>query len=126
MLAAFVLRHYSVKESPFANLRQVLAFVGGACVMAPAAASLIPAYVYVRRGWAPDLSDAWFVRFISNAVATLTLVPSLMMVWHFLSASAESTAPTDCVGAGVDVGDGGVLVPPHPASIMAARALPAR
>ena len=86
MLAAVALRHYSVKASPFANLRQVLAFVVGACVVAPAAASLIPAYVYVRQGWAPDLSDAWLARFISNAVATLTLVPPLMMVWHFLSA----------------------------------------
>jgi PAS domain S-box-containing protein len=90
MLAAFVLRHYSVNASPFSNLRQVLAFVVGACVVAPAAASLIPAYVYVRQGWAPGFSDAWLVRFISNAVATLTLVPSLMMAWHFLSTRATN------------------------------------
>ena len=99
MLAAFVLRHYSVKESPFSNFRQALAFVVGACVAAPAAASLIPAYVYVRQGWAPGFSDAWLVRFISNAVATLTLVPSLMMVWHFLSAR-----PTRVVRRPIELG----------------------
>ena len=99
MLAALVLRHYSVKESPFANLRQVLAFVVGACVVAPATASLIPAYVYVRQGWAADLTDAWLARFISNAVATLTLVPSLMMVWHFLF-----VRPTQVVRRPVELG----------------------
>ena len=86
MLAAYVLQRFPATESLYASLRKVLTFILGACLLAPAAASVIPAYVYVRQGWAPDVWDAWLIRFVSNAVATLTLVPSLIVGWQAFSA----------------------------------------
>src|SRR5688572_8997687 len=50
LLAAFVVRRFSGDTQLFADARRVLIFIGGACVVAPAVASLIPAYVYVSLG----------------------------------------------------------------------------
>ena len=77
VLAALVVRRYSGATLLFADINRVLTFIVGACVLAPALASLIPAYGYVAMGWADDFSQAWRVRTISNAIAMLTIVPSL-------------------------------------------------
>jgi signal transduction histidine kinase len=84
-LAAWLVRRYSATPHTFASARSVLAFIVGAGVVAPAAASLIPAYVYVSLGWAADFPQAWRVRFISNAIAMSTMVPPLLVTWRFLS-----------------------------------------
>ena len=99
LLAAFLLRRHTVGANPFSSLRHSVLFVVGAGLVAPAVASLIPAYVYVRQGWAPDFSDAWLARFISNAVATLTLVPALMIGWQCVS-----TRPVRTPRRGVEFG----------------------
>jgi PAS domain S-box-containing protein len=78
VLAALVVRRYSGATLLFADLYKVLTFIVGACVLAPALASLIPAYGYVAMGWASDFAEAWRVRTISNAIAMLTIVPSLV------------------------------------------------
>jgi PAS domain S-box-containing protein len=65
-----------------ADLRRSLVFVAGACIVAPAVASVTPAYVYVTLGWADSVFGAWRARTVSNAVATLALVPSLLAVWR--------------------------------------------
>ena len=39
----------------YGDLRTILTFILGACVVAPAVASLIPAYAYVHMGWATRL-----------------------------------------------------------------------
>ena len=83
-LAAFIVRRYSTGTSLFSDLRHVLAFILGASVVAPAVASLIPAYAYVHLGWAPDFPRAWVARTVSNAAASLTLVPSIVMAWRYL------------------------------------------
>jgi PAS domain S-box-containing protein len=85
-LAAEILHRYSRPTALFGSLREVLVFVAGASVLAPAAASLLPAYVYVRQGWAPDFSDAWTARTISNVVASLTLIPCVLVSWQYVSA----------------------------------------
>jgi PAS domain S-box-containing protein len=82
-LAAFIVQRYSTGSLFFGDLRTVLTFILGACVFTPAVASLVPAYAYVHLGWASDFSQAWRARAVSNAVATLTLVPSLMAVWQY-------------------------------------------
>ena len=84
-LAAWLLRRYSVTPCAFGSARSVLEFILGAGVLAPAAASLIPAYVYVSLGWAANFPQAWRVRAISNAIAMLTIVPSLLVTWRFVS-----------------------------------------
>lgn len=78
LLAAWILQRFGIDRNLFANLRTVLVFIGGACIAAPAIASLFPALVYVGQGWAADFASAWRARFITNAVASLTLVPTLL------------------------------------------------
>ncbi len=51
---------------------------------APAIASLIPAAVYVSLEWAPDFWDAWLARAVTNAVASMTLVPPFVVAGQFL------------------------------------------
>jgi PAS domain S-box-containing protein len=80
LLAAWSIRRFGGVPN-FADLRRVTVFVVGACLMAPAIASVVPASVYVTLGWAPDFLDAWRARTVSNTVATLTLVPSLLILW---------------------------------------------
>ena len=84
VLAAFIVRRYSTGTLLFGDLRTVLIFILGACVVAPAVASPIPAYAYVHLGWATDFSHAWRDRAVSNAVASLTLIPSMVMLWQYL------------------------------------------
>ena len=84
VLASFIVRRYSTGTLPFGDFRTALIFILGACVVAPAVASLIPAYAYVHLGWATDFSHAWRDRAVSNAVASLTLIPSMVMMWQYL------------------------------------------
>lgn len=84
LLAALVVRRYSGPGLLFADLHKVLTFIVGACVIAPAIASLISASAYVALGWAPDFAQAWRVRTISNAIAMLTIVPSVVVGLRYL------------------------------------------
>ena len=83
LLAAWIIRRFG-SLTIFADLRRVLVFVVGACLLAPAVASVAPSSVYVSLGWAPDFFEAWRGRSVSNTVATLTLVPSLLILWRYL------------------------------------------
>jgi integral membrane sensor domain MASE1 len=65
LLAAWSIRRFGGVPN-FADLRRVTVFVVGACLMAPASASVVPASVYVTLGWAPDFLDAWRARTVSN------------------------------------------------------------
>ncbi len=85
MLAAFVVRRFAGGTLLFADAGRVITFIVGACVLAPAVASLIPAYVYVSLGWASDFWQAWRARTVSNGVASLTLLPSLVIACQYLS-----------------------------------------
>ena len=85
LLGALVVRRYSGVTPLFGDLRRVMTFIAGVCLLAPAAASIVPAYVYVAMGWATDFGQAWQARVLTNAVAALTLVPSLVAFWQYLS-----------------------------------------
>jgi PAS domain S-box-containing protein len=83
LASLLVLRHSRI--SPFlADARSVFIFVTAVCITAPVVASLIPAAVYVRLGWAPDFVDAWWARAVTNSVASITLVPPLVVAGQFL------------------------------------------
>ncbi len=82
ILAAWIIRRFGSLEI-FADLRRVLVFVVGASLLAPALASVAPSFVYVSLGWAPDFFEAWRARAVSNTVATLTVVPSLLILWGY-------------------------------------------
>ena len=84
LLAAFAVKRYSSTRRLFSDLRGVAAFMVGASMVAPAVASLIPAYVYVSLGWAGDVWHAWLARTVSNAIASLTLVPPIVAGCHSL------------------------------------------
>jgi PAS domain S-box-containing protein len=83
LLAAWIIRRFGSLVI-FADLRRVLVFVVGGCLLAPAVASVVPSFVYVSLGWAPDFFEAWRARAVSNTVASLTLVPSLLIVCRSL------------------------------------------
>jgi PAS domain S-box-containing protein len=85
-IAAAIVRRYLRTRTLLADTRSVLIFVAGACLVAPAVASLIPASAYVSLGWAPDFVDAWLARSVSNAIASLGLVPALFVACQFVSA----------------------------------------
>jgi len=82
LLAAVIMRRYGA-VAIHEDSRQSLIFIIGACVVAPAIASLTPAYIYVSLGWATDVFAAWRARTVSNAMATLVLVPSLLALWRY-------------------------------------------
>src|SRR5262245_55174078 len=84
LLGALIVRRYSAVTPLFGDLRHVLTFIAGVCLVAPAAASIVPAYVYVAMGWATDFPQAWQARVLTNSVAALTLVPSLVAFWQYL------------------------------------------
>jgi len=86
LIAAAIVRRYQRPRPLLADTRNVLIFVAGVCVIAPAVASLIPASVYVSLGWAPDFVDAWLARSVSNAVASLSLIPALVGACQFVLA----------------------------------------
>jgi PAS domain S-box-containing protein len=81
LIATWIVQRYSASATLFGTPRSVLVFIAGGCVLAPAVASLAPAYVYERLDWAASFADAWRARTISNAIASLTIIPSLVMVW---------------------------------------------
>ena len=83
LLAAWIIRRYGSLVL-FADLRRVLVFVVGGCLLAPTVASVVPSFAYVSLGWAPDFFEAWRARTVSNTMATLTLVPSLLIVCRSL------------------------------------------
>jgi signal transduction histidine kinase/membrane protein implicated in regulation of membrane protease activity len=83
LLSAYLVRRYSDPRRPFGDLRRASAYIVGACIVAPCAASLVSAYVYVRLGWATDFGSAWGARTVSNAIASLTLVPPILMIWPY-------------------------------------------
>ena len=84
LLAAYIVRRYSTAALLLADLPKVLTFIIGVGVVAPAVASLIPAFVYVNQGWADDFVQAWRSRTVTNAVASLTLVPTLVLFWQYM------------------------------------------
>ena len=93
VLAALVVRRYSGPALMFADLHKTLIFIVGACFMAPAVASLIPASIYVAMGWATDFAAAWRARTVSNAIATLTIVPSLVIGIRYLRSDSRALPP---------------------------------
>ncbi len=84
VLAAYLVRRYSNPLRPFGNLQRAGAFIVGACIVAPALASVVAASLYVSLGWASSFASAWSARAVSNAIASLTLVPPIVMVWPYL------------------------------------------
>jgi two-component system, LuxR family, sensor kinase FixL len=84
VLAAVCANCRSRIDHLFSDVRSTLAFIAGACIGAPAIASLIPAGVYVQLGWATGFWDAWLTRTITNAVASMTLIPSLFIAGRVL------------------------------------------
>jgi nitrogen-specific signal transduction histidine kinase/integral membrane sensor domain MASE1 len=81
LLAASLIRRYSDSLRPFRDLQRATAFIIGACVVAPAVSSVLAASVYLSQGWAANFMDAWSARTVSNAIAALTLVPPIVMIW---------------------------------------------
>ena len=81
VLAAAIVLRFTDRSLRFNTLRGMTVFIVGAAFIAPAIASLIPAYVYTRMGWASDYWSAWGIRTLTNIITTLTLVPPLVLLF---------------------------------------------
>jgi len=57
----------------------LVAFILIAAVAAPAAASVLPASLFVLTGWASDFWSVWRSRVLSNVFATLTITPLILV-----------------------------------------------
>ncbi len=106
LMAAWFVRRYAGINGFFADARQILIFILGGCWLAPAVASVVPAVVYVSLGWAEDVRHAWSARTISNAIATLTIVPSLVLLWPYVRDRRLPALPRVAEFAGLLVGLG--------------------
>ena len=84
LLSAWIVQRFSASPNLLGTPRSVMVFICGGCILAPTIASLLPAFVYVTLGWADSFVHAWRARAISNAIASLTIIPSLVMVWAFV------------------------------------------
>jgi signal transduction histidine kinase len=80
VLAACTLRRLSDPPWRVDTLRSMLAVIAVAGVAAPALVSALVIHVYVWAGWMLDYASAWRVRFLANAVSTITLAPLLLTV----------------------------------------------
>ena len=80
VLAACTLRRLSDPPWRVDTLRSMLAVIAVAGVAAPALVSALVVHVYALAGWVPDYASAWRVRFLANAVSTITLAPLLLTV----------------------------------------------
>jgi PAS domain S-box-containing protein len=90
VLSAWLVRRFSDPTQPFGNLHRALAFLVSACVIGPALASLIPLHAYVSIGWSTDLMNAWRLRTVSNGIATLILVPAIVMIWAWIRSKPKA------------------------------------
>jgi PAS domain S-box-containing protein len=79
LLAAFLVRRFSRGSLLFSDLRTVIVFVVGGSIVAPAAAALAASIVYLQLGWATDFLHAWSARMLSNFIASLTIVPPIVL-----------------------------------------------
>lgn len=64
----------------FETPRGVTVFVVGAALVAPTIASLIPAAIYVKLGWAHEFWAGWGMRMLTNFVTTIMLVPPFVAI----------------------------------------------
>jgi PAS domain S-box-containing protein len=80
VLAALALRRLSDTPWRLDTLRSMIAVIVVAGVAAPALVSALVIYVYVWAGWMQDYASAWSVRFLANAVSTITLAPLLFPI----------------------------------------------
>jgi two-component system, LuxR family, sensor kinase FixL len=80
VLAARTLRRLSDPPWRVDTLRSMIAMIVVAGVAVPAVVSALVIQVYVWAGWMLDYASAWRVRFLANAVSTITLAPLLFTV----------------------------------------------
>ena len=80
VLAALALRRLSDTPWRVDTLRSMIALIAVAGVAAPALVSALVIYFYVWAGWMRDYASARSVRFLANAVSTIT--PSWSRVWR--------------------------------------------
>jgi len=82
LLGAFVLRQLRSPREFFETFAGVLLFASIAVIGAAGLTSFLDAGVVIATGAGDNYWDVWRQRFLSNALASLTLVPAIVMVPH--------------------------------------------
>jgi PAS domain S-box-containing protein len=78
LIAASVLLRLGHREDMLDSLKGATAFVVVAALGAPAVASLLSAATLSATGWVSDIWLYWRMRFVTNVLSTLVLVPPLL------------------------------------------------
>ncbi|HZM92553.1 MAG TPA: ATP-binding protein [Vicinamibacterales bacterium] len=85
LLGAFLLRRFRTARELFQTLSGVLLFLSIGVIGAAGLTSFLDAGVVVVTGVGNNYWDVWRQRFLSNGVATLTLVPAIVMLVSSIS-----------------------------------------
>jgi PAS domain S-box-containing protein len=78
LLAAGVLLRLGHREDLLDTLKGTTAFVAVAAIGAPAVASVISAMTLSATGWVENVWQLWRMRFVTNVLSTIVLVPPLL------------------------------------------------
>jgi PAS domain S-box-containing protein len=78
LLAAAVLRRLGYREDMLDSLKGATAFLLVAVTLAPAAASTLSAMTLTVTGWTADPWGHWRMRYVTNVLSTIVLVPPLL------------------------------------------------
>jgi PAS domain S-box-containing protein len=78
LLGAWLFRRYAGDRPKIDDTHAAGVFLVAA-VAAPAAASFVPAIMYVHAGWAPDFAAAYRARLLANVTTTLTFAPVILL-----------------------------------------------
>jgi signal transduction histidine kinase len=80
LFAAACISSLSGKDRLFTTIRGVLVFLGFGVFLSPLVTSFVDAAVVVTTGWGNNYWVLWTTRLFSNMLASLTLVPTIVLV----------------------------------------------
>jgi PAS domain S-box-containing protein len=105
LIGAVGVRRFSDRPIQFDSFRQVGVFVVFAAILAPFLSSFLDAAFVQWNGWGTDgYWQVWRVRFFSNVLAILTLVPAIVTWGNRDIASLRSVSPRRVLEASLLVG----------------------
>jgi signal transduction histidine kinase len=95
LLGAILIHHFLGDEVKLDRTRHLTIFLVFGAFLAPFLSSFLDASLVKLNGWGVDsYSELWQVRFLSNVLATLTLVP-FILEWAQSDLAALKQIPTD-------------------------------
>jgi|KBSSwiStaDraftv2_1062776.scaffolds.fasta_scaffold115948_1 two-component system sensor histidine kinase UhpB len=118
LLGAICINWFKKSHSLFGSVHGVIVFLIFGGFVAPLVTSFIDAAVVVTTGWGRDYWMLWTTRLFSNMLATITLVPTIVMAVVNGASWVRKANPSRCLEGGllaVGIIGMSILVFGHPA-----------